>query len=75
MSKAKTALRENCAISHGLELYSYFISKATRKNIEIFEFENSFVSKYKSYKDFKLLEKNLKDDKPLAKKKKVAKLL
>ena len=75
MSKAKVALRQKNAVLYGLELYGYLTTQKLRKNIDIFEFENSFISKYKAYKDYKLLEKNLKDDNLLAKKKIIIKLL
>ena len=75
MSKATSALRKNCTISHGLQLYGYFISRKLRKNLDIYEFENSFISKYKAYKDFKLLEKSFKDETPPLKSKKIVKLL
>lgn len=75
MSKATVALRKKTAISHGLELYGYFITQNLRKNIDIYEFENTFISKYKAYKDYKLLEKKLNDDKLTFKNKKVVKLL
>ena len=75
MSKATTALRKEAMVSHGLELYGYFISKGIRKNIDIYSFEDSFVSKYKAYKDYKLLEKDVSDGKPTLKSKKIVKLL
>ena len=75
MSKAKTALSKKTTISHGLELYEYFLTRNIRKKINIYNFENSFISKYKTYKDFKLLEKDFKDEKSLEKNKKVLKLL
>ncbi|MBQ4647178.1 MAG: hypothetical protein IJB79_07505 [Candidatus Gastranaerophilales bacterium] len=74
MSKTSCAPSKKAAISHGLELLEYSTTRNLRKKIMLYEFENSFVSKYKAYKDFKLLEKELSSDKKTTKNKKIAKL-
>lgn len=75
MSKTASALSKKTAVTHGLELYGYFVSRKIRKNINLYELENSLISKYKAYKDYKTLEKDLSNDKPTSKKKEVVKLL
>lgn len=75
MANAMSARRKKAALSVGLELYGYFMTRNLRRNIDIYQFENSFVSKYSAYKDYKKSEKSISNDKTDITCKKVIKLL
>jgi len=74
MTKTKVLERKNLQIAHNLELLGYITTKKLRKSYDIYDFSNSFISKYKAYKDFKLLEKELSNSEILTKDKKIIQL-
>ena len=64
MAKNKTATLKQLKLSHNIELLGYSLTRNMRKRYELYDFENSFGSKYKAYKDFKLLENEISKDSP-----------
>ena len=76
MTKAVLLDRNKAAISHGLELYSYLITKESRKKMTLYEFEKSYVVKENDIGKYQTDEKQLKSNKDEIKKsKKIIQLL
>jgi len=70
MTTKKLLATEKVAKKFNYELLEYSLSRNFREKYELYNFENSFVSKYKAYKDFKLLENEISKDSPTLKKNK-----
>jgi len=64
MTTKKLLATEKVAKKFNYELLEYSLSRSFRKKYELYNFENSFISKYKAYKDFKLLENEISKDSP-----------
>ena len=65
---------EQYKLIHNIELFGYLATRNLRKKYDIYDFENSFVSMEKAYKNYKLLELDLGDNKVLKEKKKIIQL-
>ena len=60
MKQATKLNREKVAISHGLELYSYLLTRSSRKSKSLYHFEKYYISKAKNVEKYKSDEKELK---------------
>lgn len=59
MQKATKLNRKKVAISHGLELYSYLLTRNSRKTKFLYDFEKYYISKNCDIKKCKTDEKDL----------------
>ena len=60
MQNATKLNRKKVAISHGLELYSYLLTRSSRKSKSLYDFEKYYISKTKSVDKYRTDEKELK---------------